>query len=323
MRAVNDRPAAAPATTASPRPGALYTARPADYLTLVLLALIWGSSFLFIELGLRSLTPITLTASRITLGAIVLVSAARIMGHKIPRDAWHWRHFFLLGLFGHVLPFSLISTGQVHIDSGLAAVLIATVPLLTLPLAHVFTDDKINARKLIGVLLGFAGIVLLIGPEALAGLSGHFWGQLMIVGAALCFSIAMVIARRIRDVPSLVASAASVVCSTVMIVTLAFIVETPLALQPAMISILGILPLGVFSTGLAMLLYFRLNATAGPNFVAANNYIAPAIGVTLGVVLLGEPFTWRAVAAFVVILAGIVIATVRLPARRSTPAPGE
>ncbi|HUT50997.1 MAG TPA: EamA family transporter [Alphaproteobacteria bacterium] len=320
---MNDRPAAPPVTIAPTGPSAPYVARAADYLTLLLLALIWGSSFLFIEFGLRSLTPITLTASRITLGALVLVAAARIMGHKFPRDARHWRHFFLLGLFGHVLPFSLISTGQVHIDSGLAAVLIATVPLLTLPLAHAFTDDKINARKLIGVLLGFAGIVLLVGPDALGGLSGHFWGQLMIVGAALCFSIAMVVARRIRDVPSLVATGASAVCSTVMIVTLAFIFETPLALEPALVSILGILPLGILSTGLAMLLYFRLNATAGPNFVAGNNYIAPAIGVTWGVLLLGEPFTWRAVAAFAVILAGIVIATVRLPGRRPAPAPGE
>ena len=238
-----------------------HAARPADYAALLTLALIWGSSFLFVELGLRSLTPITLTASRIVLGALILVVAARIVGHRFPRDLRRWRHFFLLGLFGNVLPFSLISTGQVAIDSGLAAILISTVPLLTLPLAHAFTDDKINIRKLIGVLLGFAGIVLLLGPASLGGLGAQFWGQVMIVGAALCFSISLVIARRIRDVPALVATSASMSCSSVMIVILAFVLEAPLALHPSGISIFGITMLGVFASGLAMLLYFRLAAT--------------------------------------------------------------
>ncbi len=300
-----------------------HAARPADYAALLTLALIWGSSFLFVALGLRSLTPITLTASRIVLGALILVVAARIVGHRFPRDLRRWRHFFLLGLFGNVLPFSLISTGQVSIDSGLAAILISTVPLLTLPLAHAFTDDKINMRKLIGVLLGFAGIVLLLGPASLGGLGAQFWGQLMIVGAALCFSISLVIARRIRDVPALVATGASMSCSSVMIIIFAFIVETPLALKPTAISIFGITMLGVFASGLAMLLYFRLAATVGPNFVAANNFIAPAVGVTWGVVLLGEPFTWRGIAAFAIILSGIAVATIRLPARRPAPAAGE
>lgn len=300
-----------------------HAARPADYVSLLALALIWGSSFFFVELGLRSLTPITLTAARIVLGAFSLVVAARLMGNRFPRDARHWRHFFLLGLFSNVLPFSLISTGQVAIDSGLAAILISTVPLLTLPLAHAFTDDKINARKLIGVTLGFAGIVILIGPDSLGTMGGQFWGQLMIVGAALCFAIALVLARRLRDVPSLVASSASMSCSTVMIIALTFILETPFALRPTTISIFGAVMLGVFASGVAVLLYFRLTATVGPNFVAANNFIAPAVGVTWGVLLLGEPFTGRAIAALAVILAGIAVATVRRPGRRPAPAPGE
>lgn len=300
-----------------------HAARPADYATLLTLAIIWGSSFLFVELGLRSLTPIALTASRIILGAVILVVAARVMGHRFPREPRRWGHFFLLGLFGNVLPFSLISTGQVEIDSGLAAILISTVPLLTLPLAHAFTDDKFNLRKLVGVLLGFAGMILLIGPDTLGGLGGKFWGQLMIVGAALCFSISLVIARRIRDVPALVATGASMSCSTVMIVILAFVLESPLALRPTAISIFGITMLGIFASGLAMLLYFRLAATVGPNFVAANNYIAPAVGVTWGVVLLGEPFTWRGIAAFAIILSGIAVATLRLPARRPAAVAGE
>jgi drug/metabolite transporter (DMT)-like permease len=300
-----------------------HPARPADYATLLTLAVIWGSSFLFVELGLRSLTPITLTASRILLGAIVLVTAAWIAGHRFPRDPRRWGQFFLLGLFGNVLPFSLISTGQVEIDSGLAAILISTVPLLTLPLAHIFTDDKFNLRKLIGVLLGFAGIVLLIGPDSLGGLGAHFWGQLMIVGAALCFAISLVLARRIRDVPALVATGASMSCSTVLILVLAFVLESPLSLRPTGISIFGITMLGLFASGLAMLLYFRLAATVGPNFVAANNFIAPAVGVTWGVVLLGEPFAWRAIAAFAIILSGIAVATLRLPTRRAAPVAGE
>jgi drug/metabolite transporter (DMT)-like permease len=297
--------------------------RPADIAALVLLALIWGSSFLFIELALRSFTPITLTAARIMMGAAILLAATRIAGHRYPRDARRWIYFFLMGVLGHVVPFSLISTGQVAIDSGLAAILIATIPLMTLPLAHVFTDDRITARKLAGVLLGFGGIILLVGPAALDGIGGKFWGQVMIVGAALCYAVTLILARQIRDVPPLVASAASLACSTVMIAALAFATEAPLSLRPTAISMLGLVPLGLLSTGLAMLLYFRLNATVGPNFVATNNYMAPAIGVMWGVLLLSEPITWRMVAAFVVILVAIAIATVRLPRRRAAATAGE
>jgi len=291
--------------------------RPIDFGTLVLLGFIWGSSFMFIELGLRSMTPISLAASRIAIGAAILLTAAHAMGHPFPRDLRHWRYFLMMGFLGHVVPFSLINAGQVAIDSGLAAILIATVPLITLPLAHAFTDDRINARKAIGVTLGFGGIVILVGPEALGGLGARFWGQLMIVGAAICFGITLVLARRIKDVHPLVASAASLSCSTVMTVILAFVVETPLSLSPGAASLLGIVLLGVFSTGAAMLIYFHLNSTVGPNFVAANNYIAPGVGVIWGVMLLGEPFTWRMVGAFVVILAGIAVATLR---RRAPPA---
>ena len=303
--------------------GGLHPVRLIDFATLVVLAIIWGSSFLFIELGLRSMTPISLAACRIAMGAAILYVAARALGHRFPRDPRRWGYFFLMGFLGHVIPFSLINTGQMSIDSGLAAILIATVPLITLPLAHFFTDDRFDLQKACGIVLGFGGVIVLIGPDALGGFGSRFWGQMMIVGAATCFAVTLVLARRIRDVHPLVASAASLGCSTVMIVILAFVVEAPLSLRPGSASILGIVLLGVFSTGAAMLIYFHLTSTVGPNFVAANNYIAPGVGVMWGVVLLGEPFTWRMVGAFAIVLAGIAVATIRLPRRRAPVAAGE
>jgi drug/metabolite transporter (DMT)-like permease len=283
------------------------------------LGLVWGSSFLFIGVSIKSIPPLTLAALRCLIGALVLLAAARAMGHAIPRDPRAWLSYLAMGLTNSALPFMLITLGQTRIDSGLAAILIATVPIFTLALAHRFTDDKTTPRKAAGTALGFIGIVLLIGPAVLAGLAGSLVGQLLVVGGALCFAITQVLVKRHRGGTPVVNAACSLTCSALWTVPLAAIAEQPWHAEPALVGIGALLALGLFSTGLSHLIFFLLIRSTGPSFVTLNNFIAPPVGVAWGILLLGEHPPWTAFAALGLILAGIAVATSR-PRMRPRPA---
>jgi drug/metabolite transporter (DMT)-like permease len=294
--------------------------RLADYAMLLFLGLVWGSSFLFIGVALESIPPLTLAALRCLVGALVLIAAARAMGHAIPRDPRAWLSYLAMGLTNSAIPFTLISMGQTRIESGLAAILIATVPIFTLVLAHWFTEDKTTPRKAAGTLLGFVGIVLLIGPAALAGIMSGLVGQFLVVGGALCFAITQVLVKRHRGGTPVVNAACSLACSAVWTVPLAFMVERPWHAEPALIGMGALLALGVLSTGISHLVFFLLIRSTGPSFVTLNNFIAPPVGLAWGILLLGENPPWTAYAALAVILAGIAVATWR---PRPAPAPAE
>jgi len=293
--------------------------RLADYAMMLFLGLVWGSSFLFIGVSIKSIPPLTLAALRCLIGALVLLAAARAMGHAIPRDPRAWLSYLAMGLTNSALPFMLITLGQTRIDSGLAAILIATVPIFTLALAHRFTDDKTTPRKAAGTALGFIGIVLLIGPAVLAGLAGSLVGQLLVVGGALCFAITQVLVKRHRGGTPVVNAACSLTCSALWTVPLAAIAEQPWHAEPALVGIGALLALGLFSTGLSHLIFFLLIRSTGPSFVTLNNFIAPPVGVAWGILLLGEHPPWTAFAALGLILAGIAVATSR-PRMRPRPA---
>jgi drug/metabolite transporter (DMT)-like permease len=280
-----------------------------NYALLCFLGLVWGSSFLFIELALQSYSAIAIAAVRITEGAIILCGALWLSRHSLPRTLRPWLLLLVLAVIGTVLPFFLINYGQSRITSSLSAILIATVPIFTLVLAHFFTDDRITPAKAIGVVLGMIGIGLLFGPAALEGLTDSVIGQLLVMAGAFCYAVNGVIARRLLGVAPMVSGAVILAFAALISVPLAFGFDRPLAIEPTWQSVVGLIGLGVFSTGLAFLALYRLLATAGPNFVSANNYLAACVGVTWGVVLLGEPLTWRMVVALAVTLIGIAIAT--------------
>lgn len=278
---------------------------------LLFLGLVWGSSFLFIGVAVKSVPPLTLAALRCLIGALVLLAAARAMGHAIPRAPRAWLSYLAMGLTNSAIPFMLITLGQTRIESGLAAILIATVPIFTLLLAHFFTDDKTTSRKAAGTLLGFAGIVLLIGPAALAGVAAGIVGQILVVGGALCFAITQVLVKRHKGGTPVVNAACSLTCSALWTVPLAFLLEQPWQAAPTAAGIGALVALGLLSTGLSHLVFFLLIGRTGPSFVTLNNFIAPPVGVAWGILLLGENPPWTAYAALAVILAGIAVATSR------------
>jgi drug/metabolite transporter (DMT)-like permease len=236
-----------------------------------------------------------------------------MFGHEIPRDARSWRAFVWLGFFGGALPFTLMSFAQQRIESSLASIIITSMPLFTLALAHLFTDDRASRRKLAGVLIGFLGILLLLGPAALRGQSSSLVGQLLYIGVALSYSVFGILIRRLGAGAgtALSRTACSNGTATLMLVPLAFLLEQPLAVAPSLNSVIGVLGLGLLSSTLGQFLVFRLSATAGPNFATANNYMGPPVGIMWGVLLLGEEIGWLRIAAMLVIFAGIAFATTR------------
>lgn len=214
------------------------------------------------------------------------------MGLKIPRGRQQWAAFLGMGFLNNMIPFSLIVWGQTHIGSGLASILNATAPLFTVIIAHCLTkDEKMSGARLIGVVVGFAGVVFKIGPEALQGLGTNTLAQLAVLGAAISYAFAGVFGRRFRSlgmVP-LVTATGQVTTSTVILIPLAMMVDRPWMLPMPTLEIIGaVLALALFSTALAYILYFRILATAGATNVLLVTFLIPVSAILLGTTVLGE-----------------------------------
>ena len=278
------------------------------YALLVALALVWGGSFMFIKIGVATIPPVTLTALRMITGAVVLIVAALMAGQSLPRGRAVWGSIALVALFGNALPFSLIGWGEEVIDSGLAAILMAGMPLFTLVCAHFATDDeKMNRRKLIGVLFGLAGLIVLIGPGKLSQLGEDAVRQLAVAAASLCYGINALFIRRIKGVPAKALAAGVMIASIPMIVPMAFVMEQPLQLEPTGASLTAGIVLGVFQTALATLMMLTLIRRQGATFFSQINFIVPLAGVVYGVIFLAERPQPSAFAALALILIGIYI----------------
>ena len=285
-----------------------------NYLMLLTLGTVWGSSFLFIKLALTGFDPATLALCRTFLGGTFLIGVTILSRKRPPQERKLWLALLALALIGNALPFAMMNTGQQFIDTSLSAILITTVPLFTLGLAHFFSDDKFTWRKLIGVALGFAGVSILIGPAALEGLSSALTGQLLMIGGAACFAIALVITRRtMAKVDPAVSAGWSLAMAAALLLPVSFAIGDPLATTITPVSGFALLALSLFSTAANILILFVLIKRTGPNFVAMNNYISPLVGVTWGAIFLAEPVTWPKIGATLVILIGVAVATWQTP----------
>ena len=289
----------------------------AEIALLLSLATIWSSSFGFIKVAVETVPPVTVTAGRLLLAAVIIVIYARLRGHRFPDEPGLWSKFFLIGLFGNALPFTLIGWGEESIDSGLAAILMAVMPIATLVLAHFFAEgERMNPARITGVAFGFAGVLVLIGPDALGGLGDDAIRQTAVACGAACYAVATVIARRLPKMPTSLSSAGALTAAMVFILPVSLIFDRPWTLSPSADSVWSVVMLGLFPTALAYILYFTLLRRTGANFIALNNYLIPCLGVIWGIVFLDELLHWRAVLALGIILAGI--AFTRIGMRKKT-----
>ena len=276
------------------------------------LVAMWGSAFLFVKLGVATVPPATLVAGRIVLAAVILLAMALAAGVRLPPWGPRWWPMTVIALLGNVVPFLLISWGQQFVDSSLAGILISAMPLGVLLLAHRFIPgEQMNARRVAGFVTGFGGVVLLIGPAALAGLGGSIAAmvaQLALVGAALCFAGNSVYARLTVREDFLAVSAAVMIVASVVSVPLALAIDRPWTLAPSAGSVAAIFWLGVGPTAVASIVYFRLIALAGPSFMSLVNYLSPVMALALGVGVLGETPGANAYLGLALILSGIAFA---------------
>jgi drug/metabolite transporter (DMT)-like permease len=265
---------------------------PAEWSLLITLSVIWGGSFFFVGIAVKALPLFTIVALRVGAAAIALNLIVRALGLRMPGERWTWMALFGMGLLNNLIPFSLIVWGQTHIASGLASILNATTPLFAVIITHFLTDDeKISAGRLTGVIVGLAGVVLMIGPEALKGLGSNTLAQIAVLGAAGSYACAGVFGRRFGrlGLAPLTTATGQVTASTAMLIPLAAVVDRPWTLpMPGWPTWGAVLGLALLCTALAYILYFRLLATAGATNLMLVTFLIPISAVFLGTTLLGE-----------------------------------
>ena len=271
----------------------------------------WGSSFMFNKLAVASVPPATVVAGRLALGTLTLLVIVYARGVRLPPFGPIWGAYALLGFLGNALPFYLIAWGQQVVDSALAGILMAAMPLATLVLAHfVVKGERMTPRRTAGFALGFLGIVFLMEPAAVAGLGGaaiQILAQLAVLGGALCYSANSVLARLLITTDFLTAATGTLLVATVLMIPVALVMDEPWTLHPSAGSVASIVWLGVGPTAIATICYFRLISSAGPTFMSLVNYLSPGVAVFLGVALLGEELGVAAYAGLALILLGIAI----------------
>ena len=291
--------------TNGPQPGT------AEWVLLSALTLIWGTAFLAIDVAVASIPPATLVVTRVGIAAGLLWVAVIVRGLRLPPLGRLWLRFLLLAVVGNALPFYAISWGQERIDSGLAGILMAVMPLATLVLAHYFVaGEYMTRRRTTGFALGLGGIVVLTGPSALAEVGGgasDITRQLAVLGGALCYAVNTILARRMPEMHSLVLSACVMLMASAVMLPVAVLLDRPWTLSPASASIGAAVWLGLVPTGVATVLYFLIVSRAGPTFLSLMNYVIPVVAMLTGIALAGESFEWRILGALALILTGLAI----------------
>jgi drug/metabolite transporter (DMT)-like permease len=287
-----------------------------ELVLLLLLATLWGGSYTFIKLGVATIPPITLIAGRTLIAGLLLLVIMRWRGVRLPDDAATWRRFLFQAGLNSVVPWTLIAWAERSVDAGLATILNSTSPIftffLTLAIAH---HDKPSLRKLFGVVAGMAGICLIIGTQAFHGLGEQLVSQIAIVTATVCYAGGAVFSRGFKGLDPMAPAAGSLLCGAAILVPVSAIVERPWTIMPSATSVLALLGLAIFSTAIAFVIYFRLIQTLGSVGTTAQAYLRVPIGVTLGVLLLGEtlsPTAWIGLACVV-----IGVAAMTIPSRKA------
>jgi drug/metabolite transporter (DMT)-like permease len=279
----------------------------ADWLLLLGLSLLWGGSFFFAKIAVLELPPLTVALGRVAIAAAILLTLARATRVALPASLSDWRPYALMGLLNNVLPFTLLFWGQTHIPSGLAAILNATTPLFTVLVAHVATaDEKLNAARLAGLAAGLAGVVVMIGPDALHDLGANVLAQFACLLAAISYAFAGVYGRRFRGEPTLRVAAGQLTASSIILVLPVALIDRPWMLPlPSGTAVAALVGLAALSTALGYLIYFRLLARAGATNVSLVTFLIPVSAILLGTLVLGEQLAARHFAGMAAIALGL------------------
>jgi len=285
---------------------------------LLLLALLWGSSFFFYKILVAVLPPVTVVLGRVGIAAGAMNLWLLKTGQRVPLSNGRWLRFMLLGFLNNVLPFILIAWGETRISSGMASILNATTPIFMVAVAHWGTEDeKFSRAKIAGILLGIAGVSILVGPDVIAGAS-TIWGELAVVGASCAYGFGGVYSRRFKDLPPLVAATGQISGGTVILLPLSLVVDHPWNLaMPGTGVWASLLGIAMINTALAYFVYYRMLASAGVTYISLVTFLIPVLAVLLGSIFLGESVPAQALAGMAVIALGLATIDGRLFKRLS------
>lgn len=279
-----------------------------DHAVLLLLGAVWGSSFLCVSIALNDYPPTSIAAIRIALAALILLVIVRLKGLSLPRRGRDWFFLIVIGALNSSIPFSLISFAQQSISSGVSAMLISTAPFSALIIAHYYTrDDKISGNKVLGMIIGFSGVLVLVGSEVLASRNDAVSGQLMALLAAFCYGSSSILVRRVSHINSLVSSACVLLVTTLYFLPLVAYLDKPWLIKPAAESLIALIYLGVLPTALAYLLRFWLINRVGSVYTSQVAYLIPLFALVWGWMFLNEVPDIKIWAAMGLILAGIAV----------------
>jgi drug/metabolite transporter (DMT)-like permease len=282
--------------------------KPKHWLVFILLGAIWSSSFMWIKIAVQEVGPITLVAFRVLFGLLFGIVIILIQSVQVRRSFKEWGPLLLLGITNIAIPFFLISWGEQSIDSAVAAILDATVPLFTILIAHfLLHDDKITIPKVLGLLIGFAGVVILMSRD-IGGSIGSVLGQLAVVVASAFYAGSAVFARKTtEDTPGIIRSAGPLVSATAIMWLATFFFESPLEIPQLRITWIALLFLGIFGSGVAFIMAYYLIHEIGPTRTSMVTYLFPVGGVILGVIFLNEQLSWQLIAGTVLIITSLAV----------------
>ena len=278
-----------------------------DYTLLTILALIWSSAFFNIKIATYSYGPVTIALLRIFFGAIPVVALCLYKKIKIEAFSKDWYWFAAIGLINLVIPFFLIAYGVQKVQSNLAAILMASTPLSATVLAHLFTEnEKINFTKILGVLVGFSGIVFLFSDNILINESNFISALLILLGSTF-YVIGGLLTIKISNKKNENVTASILIWATIFLIPITAFTEQPWNLNPSLESTISVIYLGIFATGFAWLLRFRILKNNGLVFQAQVAYLIPIFGIVLGYIFLKELITPKVIVAVVAVIIGIYL----------------
>jgi len=287
-----------------------------------LLGVIWGSSFLWIKIGVAEIGPITLVAFRLLFALLGLIVFLLLQRRALPRDARTLWAFAFMGVFNTAVPFALISWGETRIDSALASILNGTVPLFTIVIAHFWlADEKISLTRVLGLIVGFFGVVVLVsrdfGPQ---GLHSSILGQLAVLAASVSYAVSATFSRRhLRGVPPVIQATSIVFIADALAWAAVPIIERPFVLPQLPITWFALVWLGLLGSCIAYLLYFYLLNSVGATKATLVTYVFPVIGLLLGIIFLEESADWRLLAGSALVVGGIGVVNLRTQPREPAP----
>lgn len=280
----------------------------AEYALLGVLALFWGSSYLFTKIAVTEITPITLIALRVSGAALFLFVVLVVRGRRLPRSGRVWAMLGVQSLLNSTVAWTILAWGQQYVDAGLASVLNSTSPIFVFLFTALITRHEVlGGRKLAGAILGLGGVIMIVGIDSLAGLGQQVAGQLACLAGAMLYGAAAIWGRRFSEVGALETSLGTMLLASLVLVPLAFVVEDPLALHVSFKAMGAVAVLAIVCTGVALLIYFRLVHTLGSLGVASQAYLRAGIGVVLGALILGEAPAWPTLIGLVAAITGVAL----------------